>query len=302
MELLAPLDVGLLTGLIYALPVIALALAFRVLAFPDITIEGSFPLGAATFGILVKSGVSAPLAALAGVTAGALVGALTAFLHTRFRINKLLAGIIVVAITYTLSLRVMGSSNVGLIGQPSIFNLVSAWDGFVGGNLHAGTLLLLAAIVAIVCSLAIVGLSTRLGLRLRAAGANPAYARLLGIHVPINLICGLAITNGIAALGGVLAAMNQGFADVGMGQGILIMALAALTIGERLLPSKRLSYQTFILLAALCGATIYQLLVSFALRLGLAATDLKLATAVLVLLVIALRATKDGQLFLEDLK
>ena len=117
MDFWVPLDVGVSTGLIYAWPVIALAIAFRVLAFPDITIEGSFPLGAATFGVLVKNGVPAPLAVFAGVSAGAAAGCLTAYFHVRFRINKLLAGIIVVAITYTMSLRIMGASNLGLLEQ-----------------------------------------------------------------------------------------------------------------------------------------------------------------------------------------
>jgi putative ABC transport system permease protein len=302
MDFFVPLDVGFSTGLIYAWPVIALAIAFRVLAFPDITIEGSFPLGAATFGILVKSGVPAAFAVILGVGAGAIAGCLTAFFHVRFRINKLLAGIIVVAISYTMSLRIMGASNVGLLVQPSVFDWVRRWDQFANGRFHAGTLLLLIALVAIVCVGAAMGLSTQPGLRLRVAGANPEYARLLGIHVPMNLVVGLAITNGLAAMGGVLAAMNQGFADVGMGQGILILALAAMTVGEKLVPAKRLSYQSYVLLAAVVGAVVYEVLVSYALRLGLAATDLKLATAVLVLLVIALRATKNGQLFLEDLK
>jgi putative ABC transport system permease protein len=110
------------------------------------------------------------------------------------------------------------------------------------------------------------------------------------------------VTNGLAAMGGILATMNQGFADVGMGQGVLILALAAMTIGEKLVPEKWFSYQSYVLLAAVTGAVVYEVLVTYALSLGLAATDLKLATAVLVLLVIALRGTKNGQLFLEDLK
>lgn len=227
---------------------------------------------------------------------------MTAFFHVRFRINKLLAGIIVVAITYTVSLRIMGTSNIGLLEQPSVFDLVRTWDRFANGRFHAGTILLLAALVGAVCLAAGTALSTRPGLRLRAAGANPEYARLLGVRVPANMVTGLALTNGLAAFGGILASMNQGFADVGMGHGILILALAAMTIGERLVPEKRLSYQAYVLLAALTGAIAYQTLVSYALRLGLAATDLKLATAVLVLLVIALRATKNGQIYLEEMK
>jgi len=302
MDLLAPLDIGFSTGLIYAFPVIALAVAFRVLAFPDITIEGSFPLGAATCGVLVKNGTPLPLAVGAGLVAGAAAGCLTAFFHVRFKLNKLLAGIIVVAITYTLCRRVMGASNIGLLTEPSLFDLVKPWDNLATGRFHAGTVALLGTIVAILGIVATAGLSSRPGLRLRVAGANPEYARSLGIQVPLNMIVGLALTNSLAAMGGILAAMNQGFADVGMGQGVLILALAAMTIGEKLIPEKHLSYQRYVLLAAISGAIVYQALVSYALRLGLAATDLKLATAVLVLVVIAFRATKNGQIYLEDIK
>ena len=297
-----PLDVGLVTGLIYAWPVIAFAVAFRVLAFPDITIEGSFPLGAATYGILVKNGVAVPIAVCLGVAAGALAGCLTAYFHVRFKLNKLLAGIIVVAITYTVSLRIMGASNIGLITQPSLFDFVQPLNHLMSSRFHVGTIMLLVVLVGAVGVAAAASLSSRPGLRLRAAGANPEYARLLGVHVQANVITGLAVTNGLAAMGGILATMNQGFAYVGMGQGVLILALAAMTIGEKLVPEKWFSYQSYVLLAAVTGAVVYEVLVSYALSLGLAATDLKLATAVLVLLVIALRGTKNGQLFLEDLK
>jgi putative ABC transport system permease protein len=227
---------------------------------------------------------------------------LTAYFHVRFKLNKLLAGIIVVAITYTMSLRIMGASNIGLLTQPSLFDFVQPLNHLMNSRFHVGTIMLLGVLVGAVGVAAAASLSSRPGLRLRAAGANPEYARLLGVYVPTNVITGLAVTNGLAAMGGILATMNQGFADVGMGQGVLILALAAMTIGEKLVPEKWFSYQSYVLLAAVTGAVVYEVLVTYALSLGLAATDLKLATAVLVLLVIALRGTKNGQLFLEDLK
>ncbi|ACB77643.1 ABC transporter permease [Opitutus terrae] len=292
------LDVGLLTGLIYSLPVVALALAFRVLAFPDLTIEGSFSLAAATFGIIVKGGGSPTVGAAAGILAGAAAGGLTALLHARFKINKLLAGIIVVAICYTVSLRAMGAPNIGLISAPSAFTLVAFLDR---DGTHLGSILLLVAIVSVIVTLCSQGLASRVGLRLRAAGANPGYARLLGVNVPANLICGLALSNAIAATGGILSAMSQGFADAGMGQGLLIMALAALAIGERTLPV-RLNYSGFVLGAALLGTLIYQVVVCFAIQTGISAVDLKLATAILVLLVIATRASRRGPAFLEGIE
>lgn len=142
-------------------------------------------------------------------------------------------------------------------------------------------------------------LATRRGVRLRVAGSNPEYAKSLGINVPLNMVLGLAITNALAAFSGLLLTMHQGFADISMGQGVLILALAAMTIGERLLPEKRLPFHVFVFLAAVVGSIAYQVLVAYAVRAGLAPTDLKLATAILVLAVVALRVSRDGELLAE---
>jgi putative tryptophan/tyrosine transport system permease protein len=302
MSWLVPIDIGVSMGLIFAWGVLALALSFRLLSFPDLTIEGSFPLGAAVFASLLKSGFGLPVAIMAALLAGAAVGGLTAFLHLRFKINKFLAGIIVVAIAYSLSLRVMGASNIGLFQASTIFDFFAPLDSAFGGTFHAGTILLLVAILVAGALLIILGLSSRHGMRMRVAGSNPEYARGLGISVNWNLILGLAVTNGLAALSGVLLAMHQGFADIGMGQGVLILALAALTIGERLTPESSLPFHSFVVLAAVFGSIIYQIIVVYAIRFGLAPTDLKLVTAVLVLLIVALRISRDGEIFEEGLK
>ena len=136
-------------------------------------------------------------------------------------------------------------------------------------------------------------------MRLRIAGSNPEYAKSLGINVPLSIIMGLAATNALAAFSGLLLAMYQGFADIAMGQGVLILALAAMTIGERLLPEKRLPYHVFVILAAILGSIAYQSLVAYAVRAGLAPTDLKLATAIMVLVVVAFRVSRNGELLAE---
>jgi putative ABC transport system permease protein len=302
MNWLVPIDIGLTMGLILAWAVIALALAFRLLHFPDLTIEGSLPLGAAVFAALYKHDVPWPLAACGAFAIGALAGSLTALLHVKFRLNKFLAGILVVAISYSLSLRLMGASNIGLLQLHSIFDTLEPWDKKFSGDFHFATILFLAVLATVGAAILLKGLSSLYGMRLRVAGSNPEYARSLGINSLGKLVMGLAITNGLAALSGVLLAMKQGFADVGMGQGILILALAAMTIGERLLPQKHLSMQSFVLVAAILGSILYQILVSYAVRAGLAPTDLKLATAVLVLFVIALRFSRNGELFEGGMK
>jgi putative ABC transport system permease protein len=296
---LVPLDIGLTMGLLLAWAVLALALAFRLLSFPDLTVEGSLPLGAAVFAIFLKNGAPLWSAVVMALVSGAIAGALTAYLHLRFRLNKFLSGIIVVAIAYSLSLRIMGASNIGLLQSASIFDFVEPLNGMWGGAFHTGTILLLSVLLLGGVLLLSVGLLSRRGIRLRVTGSNPEYARSLGISVPLNLVCGLALTNALAAVSGVLLSMHQGFADIGMGQGILILALAAMTIGERLLPERNLPFPIFVVAAAILGSIFYQLLVSYAIRLGLAPTDLKMATAVLVLVVVALRFSGDNELLSE---
>jgi len=296
---LVPLDIGLVMGLLFAWAVIALALGFRLLNFPDLTVEGSVPLGAALFAAFSRAGLPLTGSILAAIVGGMLAGSLTGFLHVRFRMNKFLAGIIVIAMAYSISLRIMDASNIGLLNQSTVFDLVKPLDGVGTGVFHSGTILILLVFLAIGSVAILAGLSSRRGLRLRVAGSNPEYAHSLGISVPRNIVAGLAITNGLAAFSGVLLAMHQGFSDVGMGQGVLILALAAMTIGERLLPEKRFPFHVFVLVSAILGSIAYQVLVAYAVRAGLAPSDLKLATAVLVLLVVALRISRNGELFTE---
>jgi putative tryptophan/tyrosine transport system permease protein len=302
MSWFVPIDIGLAMGLILAWAVVALALAFRLYHFPDLTIEGSLPLGAAVFAALYQDQCPWPVAVVAAFAVGALAGALTAVLHVKFRINKFLAGILVVAICYSLSLRLMGASNIGLLQFHSVFDSLEPWDKRLDSEFHLVTLAFLGLLIATGAALVFKTLSSAFGMNLRAAGSNPEYARALGIDVLKKLVIGLALTNGLAALSGVLLAMKQGFADVGMGQGILILALAAMTIGERIMPSRSFSMPAFVLISAIFGSVLYQILVSYAVRAGLAPTDLKLATAVLVLLVIALRVSRNGGLFEEATK
>lgn len=290
---LAPLDIGLTMGLIFAWAVLSLSIALRLFNFPDLTVEGSFLVGAVVFAVLRKQEVSIVLAMVAGMGAGAIAGALTGFLHSRLRLNKFLAGIIVVAICYSVSLRVMGGSNIGLLLVPSLFDLVSSMDR-LWDILHIGRLSLTLTLVVVGAGVLFGALSTRSGICLRAATSNPEYARSLGINVPMSVVVGLSITNSLAALGGICLVMYQGFCDVNMGQGVLILALAGMAIGERLVPRERLSFPAFVVVAAIVGSIVYQVIVAYAIRLGLAPTDLKLVTALLVLFVVALRALGPG--------
>jgi len=298
MTWLLPLDIGLIMGLMFAWPVLALTASFRLFNFPDLTLEGSFPIGAAVFAVGAVHHWPLAISLVAAIAAGGVVGATTALIHTRLHVNKFLAGILVVAMSYTLSLRIMASPNIGLIGQTSPFDFIAPLNR-IAPQVQLGAILLLVALLAV----GVIGLLALFrspwGLRLRVAGSNPTYGEAIGIRAEWQLMAGLAITNSLAAGGGALVATYQGFTDVSMGQGGLILALASMTIGERLVPQRSLSITAYALLAAVVGAVVYQVLVAYALRLGLAATDLKLVTALFVLVVIGLQVRRRDDNFLE---
>lgn len=299
MNWLVPIDIGLIMGLIFAWAVLALSLAFRLLNFPDLTVEGSLPIGAATFAVLLKEGIPLPIAMLAGVIAGGLTGAVTGIIYVRFKLNKFLAGIIVVAMAYSVSLRIMAAPNIGLLEYPSAFDSFDRLNKSIGGPYQIGIVLGLGALLLVGFLILVWVLSSRPGVRIRAAGSNGEYARSIGINVAASMILGLCVTNALAAFSGILLASYQGFADIGMGQGVLILALAAMTIGEHVVPKRKVAFYVAVIIAAIAGSVLYEILVSLSLRIGLAPTDLKLVTAILVLIVVALRISEDGQLFEE---
>lgn len=302
MTWIVPLSIGLVMGLIMAWPVLAFASSFRLIGFPDLTLEGSLPTGAAVYAVATINGWSMVPAIVAAMIAGAVLGAMTATIHLRFRVNKFLAGIIVVAISYTLDLRLMNSSNVGLIDRPSLFDFTTQLNQLGGNQFQLATIGMLAAMLVIGAMLLLGAINAPVGLRLRVAGSNPDYARALGLSVSAYLVSGLAITNALVAASGALLAMYQGFSDVSMGQGALILALASMTIGERLVPERFFSIPVFVIVSAITGSLVYEVLLAYAIRLGLAATDLKMATAFFVLGVIAFRINKQDDQFLEVLR
>lgn len=279
------IPVTLATSLVYAYVALAIMLPFRLLSFPDLTSEGAFPLGGCVCAALLLADVNPLLATLAAVLFGALAGATTALIHLALRINTLLAGILVMTALYSVNLRVLGRGNVALFTVDNIFLWVdpriltsdAAKIVFFGA-------LLLAVLLALWWFL-----HTEMGTTLRAVGANPALAPSLGVNVWTWTITGLAIGNGAAALAGALLVQQQGFADIGMGFGILITGLAALVIGETILGRGSI---VRILAGPVIGAAVYYQLVSLGLALGLHPSDLKLATAVFVLIALALPALR----------
>jgi putative ABC transport system permease protein len=289
MSWLAPLEIGISQGLLFAWAVLGFSLAYRILNFPDLTVEGSVPLAAAVYAVCIRTGLPVSLAAALAVLTGSALGATTAFLHTRFKVNKFLAGIIVVSMAYTLTLRLMKGPNLSLINQPSFVARFS--DIFADGRL--GSLIFLGLLSGVGITLIVGFLGSAVGVELRAVGSNPTFASSLGIRSDLRIVLGLAITNGFAALSGVLVSDRQGFADVGLGQGILILALAAMAVGEVAVPQKIFVYYRYVIASALLGSVLYQVILSYAVRAGLEPMDLRLATGLLVLFVVAVRLSSE---------
>jgi putative tryptophan/tyrosine transport system permease protein len=270
-------------GLIYGLVGLGVYLSFRVLQFPDLTVDGSFPLGGAVAAALIVKGVPPIVATGAAIGAGTIAGVLTAYLTVRLKILNLLASILVMIGLYSINLRIMGQPNVPLLGQPTIFSQVS--EAFPSA--FANDLLLGAIVLSILLGLNAF-LATEQGLALRATGANPRMALAQGIAVDRLTLMGMGLSNGLAALAGALFAQLNGFADVTLGVGTIVLGLAAVIVGETLLPGRSSLKATA---GTILGALLYRLIIAIALNsrwLGLAAQDLNLITAVIVGLALVL--------------
>ena len=277
-------------GLVMACCVMGLAIAYRIFNFPDLTIEGSFLLGAVGVAVALKSGLPLLPSVVCAALLGACAGAITALLHARFGMNKFLAGIIVVSICYTAGLRLMGVSNIGLLDSAAEFDRVDAVASVFG--VQVGKIIFLFVLLAVIACGIYAFLRSRSGLRLRVAGCNSSYAAALGVGVTASTVLALAVTNALAAISGAVLALHQGFADIGLGQGVLIFALASMSLGERLFSERGASVVAYILVTSICGSIVYQLIVSFAVRIGLNPIDLKLVTAILVLGLVVSRVRK----------
>jgi putative ABC transport system permease protein len=281
--------IGSLTmGLILSLLALGVLFSFRIVAFRDLTVDGSLTLGGTVAATLLVGGSNPWLATLAACLAGAIAGSVTGLLATRFRINGLLAGILVMTALYSVNLRVMGKSNLPLLKEQTVFTQVQGWAEPRGrwtigrwqvSKQDTYALLLATAVIAVVGSGAFAFLRTNLGLAMCATGDNPDMIRALGVNVGQMTTLGLAIANGLVAFAGALLAQYQGFADVQMGIGMVVWGFASVIIGESLVGSRQVGWM---IVGAVMGSILFRLLVAIALRWGLNPNDLKLITALFV--------------------
>ncbi len=276
-------------GFLYGLVALGVYLSFRVLDFPDLTVDGSFPLGAAVVAALIVKGIPPLIATVLAVGAGAIAGLCTATLNVKFKILNLLASILTMIALYSINLRIMGRPNLPLLNQPTLFQpinaLLKSWPEPIS---TFGNTLVLATIALITKLIFDWFLQSEIGLAMRATGANPAMARAQGISTSAMVMLGMAIANGLAAFAGALFAQLNGGADVSMGIGTIIFGLAAVIGGETVFNRLSIVQAT---IGAIVGSILYRIVIAIALQadvLGIQSQDLNLVTAVLVTIALVL--------------
>jgi putative ABC transport system permease protein len=275
----------LLEGLIYGIMVLGVFITFRILDFADMTVDGSFPLGAAVAAVLVLKGVSLPVAFIIAFACGMLAGLVTAIIHTKLKIPGLLAGILTMTMLFSINLRIMSNrANLSLLKTNTVFT----WLASISKNIlspELASVLFLVLIVIIIKVLLDLFFHTDFGLSMGALGSNPQLIISQGMNPEIIKGIGICLANGLAALAGSFAAMYQGFADVNSGTGVVVSGLASLMLGEFLLKSNKISLLT---LRVLLGSIVYRALMYFARSygylIGMTANDLKLITGLLIII------------------
>lgn len=283
------------SGLIYALMALGVLISFRILDFPDLTADGSFPLGGAVAALAIVSGFNPWVACMFGMLAGAAAGMVTAFLNVKLGILHLLAGILVMTALYSVNLRIMGAPNLSLLGEPTVFS------AFIDGNNGTWVRVLVALGVVVLAKLLLdCFFSTQMGLAMRATGSNPKMAQAQGINTSMMIVLGMAISNGLIALSGALFVQTQGGADISIGIGTIVIGLAAVIIGETVLTAKRIFWIT---LSVVIGAVLYKLFIQIALSsqtlrgIGFGPQDLNLVTTLLVIIVLMLPKYRSKALY-----
>lgn len=265
-------------SLIFAIMVLGVYISFRILNFPDMTVDGSFPLGAAVSAKMLTLGFNPYLTLIIAMFSGAVVGAITGIIHVKLKVKDLLAGILVMTALYSVNLRIMGKSNIPLFEEENIFN--TDYPLII-------TIVILVLLTKIFLDFL---LKTKFGFALKALGDNENLISSLGLDEKKYKVYGLMIANSFVALSGAVLAQYQGFADVGMGSGIIVIALASIIIGDTLFSKVKRNKGTII---AIIGSIFYRGVIAVTLSLGMNASDLKMITSVIVIAVLWLRYQKD---------
>lgn len=260
-------------GLLFALVAMGVYITYKILDFPDLSVDGTFPLGASISAAMLVQGINPWITILAATLGGACAGAVTGFLHVKLKISNLMSGILVMMGLYSINLRIMGKSNIPLFNTNYIFK-----------NSAINSIFIILDIVILVKVILDLFLKTKTGFLLVAVGDNEQVVSSLGVNKNIVKVLGLSISNAVVALSGALTAQNQGFSDITMGTGIVVMGLAAVIIGTSIFGKLSIIKVTTL---SIFGAIIYKLVVAVALWMKLNPNDLKILTAILVAIALA---------------
>lgn len=286
---------GATLGVIWAIMALGLYLTYRVLNYADLTVDGSLTLGGAISAVCVAAGIQPVLAILIATVGGMMAGSVTGFLHTKFKIPDLLAGILTQFALYSINLRIMGKANFGLLNEVTIFSQIkelgvpSKWAGLL-----IGLVFVVVLIIAVYCFF-----GTEIGCALRATGNNPHMVKAMGANTKVYIVLGLVVGNGLVAMSGALLAQYQGYADINMGVGTIVIGLAAIMIGEVLFSKKTYFHR---LAGVVIGSVVYRIIIAFVLRISLTADtfikitadDMKLITAIIVVAALVMPGIKDA--------
>ena len=278
-------------GLLWALLALGVFITFRILDVADLTVEGSFPMGAAISAVLITMGVNPWITVLVAGVGGMIAGAVTGWIHTKLKIPALLAGILTMIALYSVNLHIMGKANISLLRMDTVYSAIHSM-----GISNSVALTIIGVVVTIVVGLFLFWFfGTELGTSVRATGVNPQMIRAQGVNTDSMIVLGLLLSNGFVAVSGALIAQSQGFADIGMGVGTIVIGLASVIIGEVLFASssvvrKLFGNSSFVLslVAVVFGSIIYRIVIATVLYLGMPPNDLKLFTAILVALALSL--------------
>ena len=278
-------------GLLWALLALGVFITFRILDVADLTVEGSFPMGAAISAVLITMGVNPWLTVVIAGIGGMIAGAVTGWIHTKLKIPALLAGILTMIALYSVNLHIMGKANISLLRMDTVYSAIHSM-----GVSNAVALTIIGIVVTVVVGLFLFWFfGTELGTSIRATGVNPQMIRAQGVNTDTMIVLGLLLSNGFVAVSGALIAQSQGFADIGMGVGTIVIGLASVIIGEVLFASSSIVRKLFgnssfvlSLVAVVFGSIIYRIVIAAVLYLGMPPNDLKLFTAILVALALSL--------------
>lgn len=276
-------------GFLYAFMTLGVFITFRIYDFPDITVDGSFTTGAAVAAVMITAGFNPFLSIIAAFVAASLAGVITALIHTRLNIHGLLAGILVMTGLYSINLHVMGRSNIPLLNKTTLFFYLEHFNP----GIHEEIWICLCLILLMVIFWLVISLffKTDFGLTMRVTGNNPSMAGANGVNVNMMKVFGIALANGFAGISGGLVAQYQGFADIGMGIGTILIGLASVIIGEAIFRKRSIYIKV---MCVIIGSVVFRLMIAFALYVGMNPIDLKLLTAAFVLLTLIVSNSIPG--------